>query len=662
MWSLLSRLSGLMRSPASSAVLLLIAPALRSERLPVETFAQPAAFSRMALSADGKYVAYTAEYENAERVFFRNVDNPKEVMAIELPSPGASLFGKVFGIQWVSSKRLLINTYGGYVAVDRDGKEYAMLTGAVRIYAVNRQDTQRIWSGPVIHVFNQKDSDYVLMSEYNEPSAPTSTGWISVQHPNIIKMDTRRGLFTQELKNPGDIIGWAADRDGQIRIGVQIKNRRRYILYRDSDRDSWRTLETLGDQAAQGELMGFSADNRQLYVSRLAENGRQALYEFDPKADRLGELIAAHDHYDISPANGARLLQTRTGRLLGVSYVAEARRFLWMDPDFAALQKMLDAALPKASNEIAGLTTDEKFMLVLSSSARNPGTYYLFDREKNQLGKFVDACPWIDPAKMADVFPLRLAARDGLMLNGYLTVPPGREMKNLPLIVMPHGGPWLRDTYGFDPLAQFLANRGYAVLKINYRGSVGHGQAFYEKGFRQVGTGMQEDIEDAVRWTIAQGIANAQRIGILGGSFGGYSTLMGLIRTPDLYRCGINIAGVTDWSRIIRHSAEMNVDSYAFNVERIGDPQKDAALLREISPVNLVEKIQAPLLIVHGRDDPTVPYEHARILIDALDKAHKPHEDMIKYNEPHGIYNYKNRIELFNRIEKFLQKHLPADA
>lgn len=635
---------------------------LRAERLPVEVFANPAAFTGMQLSRDGKFVAYKAEYENAERVFIRELET-KKVLAVEVPSSSANLYGRVYGMYWVSNKRLLINTYMGYVAIDRDGDNYTMLTGAARTYGVNRVDTQYIIARKLLHASRDAESDQVLVEEYNRSasSGKNSGGWIGLSKPNVIQLNTRSGFFMRELKNPGNVYGWQSDRQGQIRLGLSYKGLKRTVIYRKNDKAAWVPLEGLGTDPLDSTPLGFTSDGKQLYVSKLSPQGRFALYYYDLGKDKIGDLILEHGLYDIDPLNRGGPISAPDGRLIGVRYYTDQAHSYWIDPDYAAIQQQLDTAVPDSTNRIVGTSNDEQRLLVFASSSQNPGTYYLFDRKDHTLGKFVDVMPWVDPAKMATKRPFKIKARDGLELYGYFTVPPGRKMKDLPMVVLVHGGPWARDTDGFESQVQFLANRGYAVLQINYRGSTGYGQEFYRKGFRVVGTTMQDDIEDATRWAIKAGIADPKRVAIMGGSFGGYSTLMGLIRTPDLYACGIDIAGVTNWAGLIRFGAAMQPTSYAFNADRIGDPVKDAAALRAISPVYHVDKIKAPLLIVHGRDDPVVPYSQAEELTDALDKAGKPYELIAKFNELHGIANYKNRIELFNRVERFLAKYMPAD-
>ena len=649
-----------MRVLISLVLLLGSISAARAERLPTEVFAQPSAFGRMTMSWDGKYVAYVAEFEHEERVFIRSVEKGGDVLGVDVPALGANLFGRIGGITWISPKRLLVATNNGYIAIDRDGKDYGYLTGWVRSYQMDRQDNVILYVGGLIHVSRAKDSDKVLLSEFDPVERQRGT-YLS-QFPNIIKMDTRSGKFSRELENPGDVTSWITDREGTVRVGVKLHDTKLAVIYRENENAAWRELPGMTGDMGTLVPMGLNDKATELYVAREQENGLGAIYTYDLAKNRLGELVLSHQLYDIDALSGARLIYAPNGRLLGVRYLTDISRVLWFDPTFAAIQRQLDAALPNAVNYIGSITDDEQVMLVASTSAKNPGTYYIFDRTKGTLGKFVDTRPWVKPETMAEMMPLKITSRDGLKLYGYLTIPNGAEMKNLPMIVMPHGGPWARDTYGFNPEVQFLANRGYAVLQINFRGSVGYGRSFFEKGFKVVGTKMQDDIEDATRWAINKGIADPKRVGIMGSSFGGYSTLMGLIRTPELYRCGIDIAGVTDWGSIIENFAENNPLGRAFNTRMVGDPKTDGEMLRAVSPAFHAEKITAPLLIVHGHDDPVVPYDQAKALMSAMDKAGRPYEALLKYNEPHGIFNYKNRIELYNRIETFLTKHMPATA
>jgi dipeptidyl aminopeptidase/acylaminoacyl peptidase len=327
------------------------------------------------------------------------------------------------------------------------------------------------------------------------------------------------------------------------------------------------------------------------------------------------------------------------------------------------VQVALDKGLPNRANTIVSMSDDLKKLVVFSWAAKDPGTYYLFDLNKKSLEPLFPRMPWIKPDQMAEVYPISYKARDGLVIHGYLTVPPGKEPKHLPLVVYPHGGPFARDTWEFDPDTQFLASRGYAVLQMNYRGSPGFGEAFSQSGYREIGRGMQDDITDGTRWAIAQGIADPGRIAIMGWSFGGYSVLMGVTREPDLYRCGIDLAGVTDWSAILKYSLEVSEQVGKEDIlDKFGDPEKDAAVLADASPVNHLDKLRVPLLLAYSKDDQTVPYDQVKLLTSALDKANKPYEFMSTFNEGHGFYTHKRRLELYQRIDKFLAQNMTPVA
>jgi dipeptidyl aminopeptidase/acylaminoacyl peptidase len=264
---------------------------------------------------------------------------------------------------------------------------------------------------------------------------------------------------------------------------------------------------------------------------------------------------------------------------------------------------------------------------------------------------------------MAEMHPIVFNARDGLKLHGYLTIPVGAKPSNLPLVVLPHGGPWVRDIWAFNPLIQMLANRGYAVLQVNYRGSAGYGRDFSEKGRKEVGGAIQTDIEDATRWAIGRKIADPKRIAIMGASYGGYSTLYALGKTPELYRCGIAVSAVTDWMRIYRGMGDESAKfARKYWCEEIGDPEVDNARLNEISPVNFAASITAPLLIVHGEADTVVPFKQAKLMVAALRKAGHPPETLFIADENHHIKSEESRIAEYKAIEAFLEKHLGSAA
>jgi dipeptidyl aminopeptidase/acylaminoacyl peptidase len=315
--------------------------------------------------------------------------------------------------------------------------------------------------------------------------------------------------------------------------------------------------------------------------------------------------------------------------------------------------------MPDTVNMLVGMSDDEKRLLWYSFSDQNPGEYSLLDLERRKLSLLATRMPWVKPAQMTPMLMVKYAARDGLVIHGYLTVPVGHERKSLPLVLLVHGGPWARDVWGYDPLVQLLANRGYAVLQMNYRGSIGYGEELYRKARRQIGREIQDDIEDAARWAIAAGVADPKRIAIMGASYGGYSTLFGLGRTPELYRCGISIAGVTDWPAFYEDSdiAEYKASKRYWR-EQLGDPVKDHYDLKSISPVNFADKITAPVLIIQGKEDQRVPQDQAKRMVAALTKAGRKPESLFIAKLGHTFGDEKQRTEIYKAVTAFLEKNL----
>jgi dipeptidyl aminopeptidase/acylaminoacyl peptidase len=301
--------------------------------------------------------------------------------------------------------------------------------------------------------------------------------------------------------------------------------------------------------------------------------------------------------------------------------------------------------------------------VVHSGSDRTRGAYWLLDVEGDQgdglrLEHLFDAAPWLVEDELAEVRPIRYESRDGLSIHGYLTLPAGREPRDLPLVVHPHGGPWARDEWGFDPELQFLASRGVAVLQMNFRGSLGYGRAFWEAGFRQWGLSMQDDVTDGARWAIEQGIADPERIAIYGGSYGGYATLAGITKTPELYACAISYVGVSNLFTWIEAFPPYWKPFLEMIHEMVGHPERDAEQWRATSPLFQVASIRVPLLVVQGAQDPRVKKEESDQIVAALQDRDVPVQYLVKDNEGHGFSNEENQFEFYRAMESFLTEHL----
>ena len=296
--------------------------------------------------------------------------------------------------------------------------------------------------------------------------------------------------------------------------------------------------------------------------------------------------------------------------------------------------------------------------MIRTYSDRSLGSYYLFDQNKMQIEKIADFSPWINEEEMAPMQPIKYQSRDGLTINGYLTLPLGKEAKNLPVIINPHGGPWVRDTWGYNPEIQLMANNGYAVLQMNYRGSTGYGRDFWEKSFKQWGRTMQDDITDGVQWLIDEGIADPKRVAIYGGSYGGYATLAGVTFTPDLYACAIDYVGVSNLFTFMTTIPPYWAPFLKMMYEMVGHPEKDKEQMAAASPVYHIDKIKAPLFVIQGANDPRVNIDESDQIVKALRAQGVDVLYMVKYDEGHGFHNEENRFEVYKAMLGFLNKYL----
>ena len=305
---------------------------------------------------------------------------------------------------------------------------------------------------------------------------------------------------------------------------------------------------------------------------------------------------------------------------------------------------------------------DEMRYIVHSGSDRTLGSYYLLDVESRKLEHLFEMSPWLDERQLAEIRPIRYVSRDGLTIRGYLTIPVGREPRLLPLVVHPHGGPWHRDTWGFDSELQFLANRGYAVLQVNFRSSAGFGRRFLEAGFGQWGLSMQDDITDGVHWAVEQGIADPERIAIYGGSYGGYATLAGLTKTPELYACGISYVGVSNLFTWIESIPPYWKPYLEMIYEMVGHPTRDRERLKATSPFFHADKIVAPLFVAQGANDPRVRKQESDQIVEALRERGVDVTYMVKGNEGHGFQNEENRFDFYREVERFLAHWLSGPS
>ncbi|MEO7251864.1 MAG: S9 family peptidase, partial [Arenimonas sp.] len=412
----------------------------------------------------------------------------------------------------------------------------------------------------------------------------------------------------------------------------------------------------MNDEAASHRVevpIGFSADGRTAYLLVEQTTGPDAVVAFDVASGKRSEALRDKE---MDPEQ--ILYKPGTSIPVGALYDDGKPRLAFFDEasQEARLYRSLQAAFGDNAADITSSTRDGRLNLVQAWSGRNPGDFYLFDSVAKKAEYVISRAAWLDPARMATMRPVAFAARDGLALKGYLTMPDGASGKNMPLVVMPHGGPFtISDTWGFDPQAQMLAAAGYAVLQVNFRGSGGRGREFLHTGEREWGLSMQDDVTDATRWAIQQGIADPQRICIYGASYGAFAALMGVAKEPTLYKCAVGYVGVYDLPQLHTEETSKRGSTKTWANEWIGD---DMDVLAANSPTRRAANIKVPVLLAAGREDETAPVEHTERMERALKSAGVPVQASYYEGEGHGFYKPENRKDFYTRLLAFLARSL----
>jgi dipeptidyl aminopeptidase/acylaminoacyl peptidase len=627
---------------SSTAATAGVPPKNQAAKISVASFASLPLLYKPLLSPNGKRIAARSTKDGKTSLLFLDADKP------DAPAKAISLgSATVANVRWAGNQRLLLTVqaseriygeevpYLRLIAVDT-------ISGAAQI--MDRK-SRGIYAGDVL--YTDPTGSWALVASQDS---------IYV-YPSVKRIDLATGDATLVEKARGNVWDWYADGHGVVRAGVAYEGRRWTIWYRDKPGDK---LEAIRGKIAKNvdaavDRIIFGRDENGWIITN-ERTGRFGLYKYDLKTAAVGQAIFEHPEVDLDDVT----YDTLTGKIEAIEYQDDRRRIEWLDPDMKKIQAQLDRAMPTAVNVTIGWSDDDKRALVWSGSASDPGAYFLFDRATARMNLVAEPYPGMDPDQLAPVKLVKYAARDGLLLPAFLTIPKGREAKSLPLIVLPHGGPFVRDQPDYDPLVQLLANRGYAVLQPQFRGSTGFGKDFVTKGYGEWGRKMQDDLDDGVDWLAKSGQIDPKRVCIVGSSYGGYAAMWGAIRNPERYRCAASFAGVSDVESQLRYDKKLFSATRYFREWRTKVGGEGKADLKAVSPVHLASKLKVPLLIGHGEKDANVPVKQSRIMVDALNKAGANVSSVFYKEGGHGFDSAADYQDWLTRLEQFLAQHNPA--
>jgi dipeptidyl aminopeptidase/acylaminoacyl peptidase len=651
------------RASIAAVLVAFAAPCLaqKARDIPVETFQKRPENQLMSLSPNGELLAAVTPLNGRDNLVVVDLKKRSRTIITSFKDYDVVQFS------WVNNKRLFFRVadgkdalgrieYAGTYAIDADGGDIRDLNRLV----FGNTPTAMERRPQIVPNRTARDGDemYVEMTQRRRDAL------------DLYLLNTRTGRYKLVVEDaPADTTGWLLDWNDVPRVvmSVDYSVPKDIVWYREDAKSPWKVIAEWQSGAGVDETiepLAFTEDNKQLIVTSHRGRERAAIFKFDPQTKALGELIFEHPLLDLT---GGLRFERKTGKLLGIAYDADKPGELWLDPAYAKIQKQVDATLTKTDNRITRGAENDKRFLIFASSDIDSGRYYLLNTDPLGIEELMSTRPGLKPELMSPVKYMPYKARDGLQIPAWVTIPKDSDGRNLPLVVHVHGGPNAR-SYGWNHWTryaenQFFASRGYAVLEPEPRGSTEFGRTLMSAGFRKWGMEMQDDLTDGVMELVKLGIVDKSKVCIYGGSYGGYASLWGPIKDPELYRCAIPWIAVSDLVLLQTATWSDMMDNRRMNWEpffktRIGSAKEDRAMIEKVSPYLHADRIKIPMLLVMGQDDRRVPLDHGEKMKRAMQTAGVKFEYVTYPGEAHGFNKDENVIDFFKRVEKFLADNL----
>jgi len=604
-----------------------------SGSIKVETLFRNPEKSQYQISPNGKVYSYLAPYQRRKNIYIVEVNSEGEGQRItEVDDRNISQYF------WGNDQQLLF-------LKDSKGDENFHLYTVDIITKKTKNLTP--FSGVRVEIIDslRHDDQHVLIGmNKNNP------GLFEPFRLNIESGELERMAVNVDPANP--LMGWTTNHEGKILLAQKIIDGVNHaLMYRASEEEEFsEILRTDFKSELRPLFFDFDHDDIIYAASNLGRD-KLALVKFNLATGKEIEEVFVHDSVDISHASYSKLRK----KITGVSYITNKSKYHLFDEETKGHYDVIESKCIDLEWALVSRSKDELSWIIRTYSDKSLGDYYLYTCSDQQWKHIAEVSPWLYESDMSSQLPIKYQSKDGLEIHGYLTLPQDRPGPH-PMIVNPHGGPWHRDTWGFNPEVQLFASRGYAVLQMNFRGSVGYGRKFWESSFKQWGQKMQEDITDGVNWAIENGHAQKDDINIYGGSYGGYATLAGLCYTPELYRCGIDYVGVSNLFTFMKTIPPYWEPYLKMMYEMVGDPELDREMMEAYSPALHSDKIQVPLFVIQGANDPRVDIDESDQIVRSLRSRNVDVPYMVKYDEGHGFQNEENRFEVYKAMLGFLKK------